>query len=87
MTERIVAAAVVQGRVTVSMPAPARHSDIINYLARVGVTRKVRQHEQGFLTSTGRFVHRIEAKQIAVAAEQLLQRASHHDQLFSEDVW
>lgn len=43
--------------------------------------------EQGFVTSRGRFVDRIEGKKIAAAAGQLLERASTSSKLFSEDVW
>lgn len=44
-------------------------------------------HVQGFLTTYKRFVDRVEAKQIATQANQLLDRASFYDELFSEDVW
>ena len=45
---------------------------------------------QGFLTSTGRFVNRVQAKQIAHMAgqPQLRPEGERHDRdLFSEDLW
>lgn len=61
-----------------------------------GRRRQVRGRDQGFLTSSGRFVGRAEAKQIAVASGQYRNPqsssarhgATHEsDDLYSEDVW
>lgn len=38
-------------------------------------------------TSAGQLVNRVEAKVIARAAHQLLERAGDSAELFSEDVW
>jgi hypothetical protein len=52
--------------------------------------RRREGHAQGFLTSTGRFVDREEAKHIARATGQYRHRegrsADWHE-LYSEDVW
>lgn len=94
--ERIVAAAVrgprmvvngttlEQDRVlmTFTLPAPARHHHILHYLARPDF-----HVEQGFLTSTGRFVSRKEAMGIAVAAGQVSPSKVQSPDLFSEDLW
>lgn len=57
-----------------SCPKPARHC------CPPGVT-------QGFLTSEGAFVDRVEALAIAQAAGQLICKTQPEDMLFSEDVW
>jgi hypothetical protein len=65
----------------VSAPPPARHHNLyaLNH----------EPDESGFLTSTGRFVDRAEALQIALAAGQpMIDHPSRHDEwLFSEDLW
>jgi hypothetical protein len=67
--------------VIVSAPPPARHHNLyaINHAP----------DESGFLTSTGRFVDRVEGLQIALAAGQpMIDHPSRHDTwLFSEDLW
>ena len=42
---------------------------------------------QGFLTSRGRFVDRIEAAKIAINAGQIQELQYHDDKLFSEDLY
>lgn len=68
--------------VIVSAPPPARHHNLFALCSRV-------PDESGFLTSTGRFVGRIEALDIAKAAGQpLIEHGSRHaTRLFSEDLW
>lgn len=68
-----------------SLPPPFRHSDVMLAIDSAGI-------EQGFLTSTGRFVGRGEAYAIAKAASQLLpdDRPGHTPTpgtLYSEDLW
>jgi hypothetical protein len=64
-----------------------RHHDIIRELVRLGRETPIKG-EQGFLTSTGRFVDRIEARKIALACGQIEEGKSHHkEKLFSEDLW
>lgn len=69
--------------VIVSAPPPARHHNLF------ALTGMVRPDESGFLTSTGRFVGRYEALQIALTARQpLIDHPSRHNRLlFSEDLW
>ena len=72
-----------------SAPAPARHHSVLHpFYACFG---KVigSPKDQGFLTSTGRFVDREEAYRIAVAARQpLVDHPSRIDgTLYSEDLW
>jgi hypothetical protein len=78
------------------VPQPGRHNDVINIYV-YGMTqppegsaklRSLRHFEQGFLTSTGRFVGREEALSIARAANQIIKRCGgDEDELYSENLW
>lgn len=86
--ERIVAAAVQIEGVTISLPQPARHGTILactSYSLNMESGREL----QGFLTSTGRFVNRIQARHIANIAGQKPGRSGGRDnpELYSEDLW
>lgn len=92
MPERITAVAIKVGAMVVHMPEPYRHHDIIGKLP-FGYTLG---GQQGFLTNTGRFVDRREAKRIAEAAKQIIANERDakgvpfkrtHPELFSEDLW
>lgn len=84
-SERIVAAAMIYNGVVCSLPAPARHNDIIREIAaRVGSANWPVNGEDGFTTSTGRFVGRNLGMEIARAAGQT---EAAMEQLFSEDLW
>lgn len=82
--ERIVRAAIKIGLAVYSVAQPGRHGDALMLLP---TSEFAGPDDQGFLTSTGRFVQRKEARQIAEAAGQLLPNARDHSELFSEDVW
>ena len=69
-----------------TMPKPARHHDIIHFMANKGIEIPI-TGEQGFITNEGVFVDRYEARIIAVNAHQLLDRAGGTTRLYSEDVW
>lgn len=75
-----------EGRVW-SMPRPARHHNIVYMMARTEDLPPEAMHDQGFVTSRGRYVDRYEARALAEAANQLLPGAYVLPQLFSEDVW
>lgn len=82
--ERIIAAAVYHGAI-ISLPPPARHHTIIQSMDAVGVDGAL-FHNQGFVTSTGRYVNRVEAYYLAHAAGQIISDRKG-PQLFSEDLW
>jgi len=63
---------------------PGRHCDIIHHLAKNGFKTPI-TGAQGFISSTGRFVGRVDAKAIAIASGQLVD--SEYPQLYSEDLW
>ena len=81
--ERITTAAIKSGGVIVTVERPGRHGECINWLNRLGQDYM----GQGFLTSHGRFVDRVEAGRIAKAAGQGEPRALCNGNLFSEDLW
>jgi hypothetical protein len=75
-----------------------RHHNCISTLVNlkgkeniIDIKKHLGRDSQGFLTNTDRFVSRLEAAKIAIAAEQLLYpRAFNPDNrigLISEDVW
>lgn len=86
MEERIVAAAVRYEGMTFSLLPPARHGECL-LLCHACRPDSFGKEEQGFVTSHNRFVGRIEARKIAVAADQLIERAGKLPELYSEDVW
>jgi len=86
--ERIVAVAVKHSTgVVLTLPAPNRHHNVLHVMSALDIYKTDEaRHEQGFITSTGRFVGREEAEQIAEAAGQILRKTPGRG-LFSEDVW
>lgn len=90
LPKRIIGVALYHEGMTFSMSPPNRHADIIRYLATRGMDIDVTcGAQQGFLTSTGVFVNRTEAKIIAREAKQLLHPTvrANSKELFSEDMW
>ena len=71
---------------TWSLPRPARHGDVMHVVFDETGGLSTAQFEQGFLTTTGRFVNRQEAFVIAKQAEQIALDEPGKT-LFSEDVW
>lgn len=85
--ERIVAAACRWQGEVYSLPAPARHGDVMRHINRhADADAIIVPDDQGFLTSKGRYVNRFEARDIARLGGQA-KSPQHPDQLFSEDVW
>lgn len=87
MTERIVAAAIQIEGVTISLPKPARHGQVLHCAHRyLGISGG--RETQGFLTSEGRFVNRIQARHIAhIAGQEPGNTGGQTPELFSEDLW
>ena len=89
--ERIIAAAVQVEGVTLSLPIPARHGEVISSADAMHLPEyAIHGATQGFLTSACRLVNRVQAKQIAHMAGQPQLRPEHerHQRdLFSEDLW
>lgn len=70
-----------------SLPRPARHHNIIKYMAEVLNHPTPITGEQGFILTDGSFVNRETAKMHAVFNEQLIEGHSRLDILFSECIW
>lgn len=92
--ERITAAALrTPMMLVVTLPAPARHHDVLGAMHAAGFDRTtVLSSTQGFLTSEARFVGREEAYAIARASGQMVAMpfgvgVSFGERLFSEDLW
>ncbi len=95
-TVKIVGVACRYGQLILAMPKPNRHHNIFKEYATqfekyLPMSRSVGgdYEEQGFITSEGEFVDRIEAMIIALKADQLLLKNPNYkdDRLFSEDLW
>ena len=88
MTETIIAAACQVEGLTFSLPQPARHGQVLHSMEDLVPDHYLISATQGFLTSTGRFVNRVQAKQIAHMAKQPIVRENPHGRdAFSEDFW
>lgn len=80
-TEKIACAAIQRLGLIYSLPKPYRHSDIL-------ISMPVQGGEQGFITSTGRFVLRDEAYELALNAGQTPSKGGLLPYwLYSEDLW
>lgn len=86
MCERIILSAIktAEEQISAALHPHSRHCEIIHHLAKSGFKTPIKG-EQGFLTSEGRFVDRIEAIDIAKEAGQI--EKAEFFQLYSEDLW
>ncbi|RUM98980.1 hypothetical protein EET67_04890 [Pseudaminobacter arsenicus] len=87
MRERIVSAAIQYQGVTISLPLPARHAQVLHCAEQFLPEQALPTVCQGFLTSEGRFVNRVQARQIAFVAGQEPKTTGNERDLFSEDLW
>lgn len=83
---RIAAAAILCGQQVFSLPAPARHHDVLHEMSQAGLARSHGEMEQGFITEDGYWLRRAPALYIAEKAGQIVRR-THPSLLFSEDLW
>lgn len=69
-------------------PGPKRHCDVIQMMGLTLPWPVTKGATQGFMTSDGRFVGRIEAAELAIAAGQLTrEQLQVPPELYSEDLW
>ena len=87
MPETIIAAAVQYDGLTFSLPRPARHAQVLQCMEDILSVDSIAHACQGFLTSEGRFVNRIQGRQIAYVAGQNPGTTGGQRDLFSEDLW
>lgn len=86
--EMIVRAAIRYEGTVYSLPAPARHHNVIALMINDGLpSESCSIPNQGFVTSTDRFVDRYEGFRVARDAGQLWRSPTPPDMLTSEDVW
>ncbi|TPJ76842.1 hypothetical protein FJ422_29470 [Mesorhizobium sp. B2-6-3] len=85
MAERIISVAISAFGIVASLPAPARHGDVLRKLYDFNQT-VIGGDAQGFLTNTGRYVNRRDAAVIALEAGQVDKLTAAPD-LYSEDLW
>lgn len=65
-----------------------RHFQIIrDIVEKTGVKKVTGRSNQGFITSTGRFVGREEAAKISISSGQIKELKFNSHQLFSEELW
>lgn len=74
-------------KLTITAPPPARHFTLMHPIHTM--LGSVKFEDQGFITSSGRYVEREEALRIALASGQpMIDHPSRHSRwLFSEDLW
>jgi hypothetical protein len=85
MTERIVAAAIrLDNGEVISLPQPARHHSVLEYIRNTQQADYIKSDQQGFLTSSGQFVRR---KPAAIIAFEAGQTDCIKNPLTSEDLW
>lgn len=85
MDERIISVAISAFGIVASLPAPARHGDVLHKLHHFN-DMALPPDTQGFLTSAGRFVNRRDAAVLALEAGQL-DKLHSPPELYSEDLW
>lgn len=87
---RITGVAITLDGIVYSLPAPNRHHNVIHYVIDV-TDGDVRPYVQGFITSSGEFLDRKQAMQLAMANGQLNRRPGEQfyqgPELYSEDLW
>jgi hypothetical protein len=66
---------------------PGRHHHVIRYMSELNRAGLPTTHDQGFVTTHGRYVDRREGLWIARAAGQIIRKTNPPTILFSEDVW
>jgi len=71
----------------VTLPPPARHDGLLEKLRKLDLVVYPSGALQGFMTSTGRYVNRQEAFDVAKAAGQVVKGKFQPNTLFSEDLW
>lgn len=68
---------------------PGRHHHCISAMVTVDAAGMEYTHDQGFVTSWGRYLDREDSFNVATAANQIIKKSGSlgSDELFSEDVW
>lgn len=86
---RVVAVACRAGELVLTLPAPARHHNVLRLMTELELF-PASPKDQGFLLSDGSYADRRRALKVATAAGQVFPRKPgqyNGPELFSEDVW
>lgn len=89
MVEKLVASAIkftIRGSACVNVMTGLRHPNIFSTMANLGIEYDKPSHVEGFWTNQDRFVDRVEAVDIAIAARQI-PASFEKPYLTSEDIW
>jgi len=84
--EKIVSVAFRRNDLVISLPQPNRHGDVIKHMVQNLNYEHTHDFEQGFTTSSRRYVNRIEGAEIAIRSGQIT-KLNWPPNLFSEDLW
>lgn len=87
MLERIERAAIRHDGNVYSVPRPGRHHNVIWEMVGLGGFSARDMHDQGFVTSAGRYVDREDGLRLALAAKQITLKHGNPRELYSEDLW
>ena len=88
---KVVAVAIKYNELLFSLPAPARHHNVLHKMflplgeGGLGLNKSL-PHEQGFLSSSGNFLSRTDAAQLALLNGQV-SKLIVPPNLYSEDLW
>ena len=70
-----------------NLDAKVRHYQLLGNLIEDCIVTHITKMSFGFLSSTGKFVNRVDALAIATKANQLIRKIDPKDHLFSEDLF
>jgi hypothetical protein len=70
-----------------NLDAKIRHYQLLSNLLEDCIVTHITKMSFGFLSSTGKFVNRVDALAIASKANQLIRKIDPKDHLFSEDLF
>lgn len=82
--DEILAAAILEDGIIHWCAKPCRHHHVISAKWSTNESGFTSRAVQGFLTKNGRFLNRVEARELAVSSGI---KPSHPQDLFSEDLW
>lgn len=83
---KVVAAAIMASGLIHTLPAPARHHNVMRDMRERGIDERP-DEIQGFVLEDGSFVNRTAAARAAIAEGQIKELAYTATELFSEDLW
>ena len=83
---KITGVAILIGKTVWALPAPKRHHDVIRMVAADLKLMKPVKGIQGFVSDSGEFLDRVQARALVVSNGQCAEPENSRE-LFSEDLW